>query len=219
MFTEAEPGFVLQAYREGIFPMAEEAGSPFFDFYRPKMRGQLSIEKLHIPKRLKKTVRQAPYKVTIDRAFVQIIDGCAAEGKNRKETWINPAIRDVFIKLHKEGFAHSVECWEGDALAGGLYGLALGCVFCGESMVSFRRDASKVALVHLAARLWKGGFKILDTQFTNPHLEQFGIYEIPQEKYETLIKKEMKKRADFRLEGIDKKELVEAYLQFQGQNL
>lgn len=195
--------------------MAETATSAYFDFYRPTMRGQLSIENLHIPKRLLKTIKQAPYKITIDQDFVGVIEGCAAINHDRDETWINPLIRDVFIELHSIGHAHSVEVWQGDALVGGLYGLALGRVFCGESMFSRADDASKIALVHLAARLWKGGFKILDTQFTNPHLEQFGIYEIPQEEYEEIIKTQMIQPANFQLPDISEQKIIGEYLDFR----
>ena len=213
MFTEASPEMILEAYRQGIFPMADDAESLFYNFYRPDLRGQLSIQDLHIPKKLLKTLKQAPYKIAIDQDFGAVIAGCAASKKGREGTWINPIIRDVFIELHKLGHAHSVECRQDGKLVGGLYGLALGAVFCGESMFSTARDASKIALVHLCARLSKGGFTVLDTQFTNEHLEQFGIYEIPQTEYETLIQTEMNKKADFMLEGISEREIMEAYLE------
>lgn len=192
--------------------MADDAASTYYNFYRPEMRGQLSITDLHIPKKLLKTIKKAPYDITIDEDFEGVIAGCAAERKGHNGTWINAAIRDVFIELHKMGYAHSVEARLDGALVGGLYGIALGAVFCGESMFSTKTDASKIALVHLCARLSLGGFTVLDTQFTNEHLEQFGIYEIPQEKYEKLIKTEMKKPADFYLGNKSEKEIIEAYL-------
>ena len=180
--------------------MADSKDALFYNFYRPEQRGQLSIDALHIPKKLKKTVRHFPYTVTVNKAFEGVIDECALEGgKGRESTWINETIRDVFIDLHKKGRAHSVECWQDDKLIGGLYGLAIGKVFCGESMFSRATDASKIALVHLCARLWKGGFSVLDTQFINDHLLQFGAYEITQKKYENIIEKEMRRRADFSL--------------------
>lgn len=226
MFTEATPELILDAYREGIFPMADTADSRHFNFYRPEKRGQLSIENLHIPRRLKKTLRQAPYEVTVDMAFAEIITGCAAEGQGRDITWINGPIRDVYIELHAMGYAHSVECWSGTGadrkLAGGLYGVAIGRVFCGESMVSWARDASKVALVHLAARLWKGGFTVLDTQFINSHLEQFGAYEISQKEYERLIAQEMEREGDFMLEKftlkVTERDLVEDYFEKEAEH-
>lgn len=222
MFTEASPELILDAYRQGIFPMAESAQSLFFNFYRPEMRGQLSLTQLHVPKRLRKTVRQAPYTIKVNTAFADIIDMCAEENKARETTWINKPIRNVFIEMHALGHAHSVECWDGMTLVGGLYGMALGRVFCGESMVSHATDASKIALVHLCARLWKGGFSILDTQFTNAHLEQFGVYEIPQEEYEVMIETEMLEKADFSLKkeypGIQEGRLVDEYLNFLTQD-
>lgn len=182
--------------------MADTADSLFYNFYRPEMRGMLSIEELHIPKKLRKTVKQFPYNVTIDTAFEDVIAECAKEGgKGRETTWINDTIRNVFIKLHSKGKAHSVECWQDGKLVGGLYGLAIGRVYCGESMFSRATDASKIALVHLTARLWKAGFTILDTQFINDHLKQFGAYEIPQEEYEAMIETEMRRRADFTLQS------------------
>ena len=192
--------------------MADNATNAYYNFYRPEMRGQLSITDLHIPKKLLKTIRKAPYKITIDQDFEGVIDGCAAIRKGHQGTWINGPIRNVFIELHKIGYAHSVEAWLDGNLVGGLYGLALGAVFCGESMFSTKTDASKIALVHLCARLSAGGFTVLDTQFTNEHLEQFGIYEIPQDEYEELIKTEMKKPVDFYLKNKSEQEIIENYL-------
>ena len=212
MFTELTPDLVLQAYQEGIFPMADSQESLYFNFYRPEMRGLLPIQNLHIPKKLLKTLKQDPYHVTIDHAFEEIIDGCALKAKGRDSTWINKPIREAFIDLHKMGYAHSVECWDNEKLAGGLYGLAIGRVFCGESMVSFFKDASKIALIHLVARLHAGKFKILDTQFINDHLKQFGAYEISQDDYERCIEKEMKKKADFYLKEMNQDDLVKIYL-------
>tara|TARA_B100000508_G_scaffold134137_1_gene124604 strand:+ start:14 stop:667 length:654 start_codon:yes stop_codon:yes gene_type:complete len=212
MFAEATPEMILHAYSQGIFPMAENKTDGHYNFYRPEMRGQLSIPNLHIPKRLLRTLKAVPYDIKINTDFIGVIDGCAVAKKGRENTWINSIIRDVFIELHALGHAHSIESWQNGKLVGGLYGLALGAVFCGESMFSTADDASKIALIHLCARLHKGGFTVLDTQFTNEHLEQFGIYEISQEEYETLIKTEMQKPADFILEGISEKEILETYL-------
>lgn len=217
MYTEGDKELFLAAYREGIFPMADSADALFYNFYRPDMRGQLSITDLHIPKKLRKTIRQFPYRITINTAFKDVIMECAKEGgKGRETTWINPLIRDVFIDLHKNGKAHSVEVWDKERLIGGLYGLAIGKVFCGESMFSRTADASKIALIHLCARLHKAKFSVLDTQFINDHLKQFGAYEIPQEDYETLIAKEMRRRADFilaKFEGLNEQDLVLKYLE------
>lgn len=197
--------------------MADTADSLFYNFYRPEMRGMLPITDLHIPRKLRKTLRQNPYTVTVDQAFEKVIGECAKEGgKGRETTWINNTIRSVFIKLHHKGKAHSVECWLNDKLVGGLYGLAIGRVFCGESMFARATDASKIALVHLAARLHKAKFSALDTQFINDHLRQFGAYEIPQEEYEALIETEMRRRADFSLQNkfpnISEDEIVQDYL-------
>lgn len=213
MFTKNDLSvkILLNAYSQGIFPMAEDKHSNEVDFYRPKMRGQLSISNIHIPKKLLKRIKQAPYEIKIDTDFEGVIDGCAAPYKGRDTTWINPIIRDLFVDLHKMGHAHSVETWHDGKLVGGLYGVAIGAVFCGESMFAKANDASKIALIHLCGRLQKGGFTVLDTQFTNPHLEQFGIYEIPQEEYEALIQTQMKKPADFTLAGLNEFEIMSEY--------
>lgn len=181
---------ILNAYRDGVFPMAESAEDEGFAFYKPHLRALLPIRGLHIPGKLLKTLKKRPYRVTLDRAFAPIIEGCAM----REKTWINEPIRAMFMRLHAEGYAHSVECWSEDGqLAGGLYGLAIGAVFCGESMVSFQTDASKIALVHLCALLDECGFTTLDSQFINPHVAQFGAYEMPQDHYEVLVRTEMSK--------------------------
>ena len=213
MYTDIEPDLLLQAYRQGIFPMADSADARYFNFYRPNRRGLLPI-RLHIPRRLKKTLRQQPYRVTVDTAFETVIDACAENRDVRPSTWINRGIRDVFVRLHEQGHAHSIECWKGKKFAGGVYGLKIGAVFCGESMVSHETDTSKIALVHLGARLWKGGFTLLDAQFHNPHLEQFGLYEIMQGAYEKKIAADMNKPALWTgtLPPADELKLLEDYL-------
>tara|TARA_B100000686_G_scaffold319458_1_gene370224 strand:- start:5771 stop:6523 length:753 start_codon:yes stop_codon:yes gene_type:complete len=181
MKTEVlNPELILNAYAQGVFPMADDKEAEEVYWYAPKMRGQLSIDNLHVPRRLRKTVRQAPYEIWFNRDFEAVIQKCADV---RAETWINDAIKDVFTELHHMGFAHSVEAWNGNECVGGLYGLALGGAFFGESMFSTQTDASKIALVHLAAHLNRQGFEILDTQFVNDHLMQFGVYEVPQAQY------------------------------------
>lgn len=186
---------VLDAYREGVFPMAEDAADDTFAFYKPHQRALIPIAGLHIPRRLLKTLKQNPYTITMDTAFKDVINACMVTTQKRSKTWINHPIRDIFLALHYEGHAHSIECWDKDGvLVGGLYGLAIGSVFCGESMFSTQTDASKIALVYLCALLWKCGFNTLDTQFVNPHLLQFGVYEIPQEEYEGIVETEMKKK-------------------------
>lgn len=204
---------LLNAYRQGIFPMADERDGKDVHFYRPVLRALLPIRRLHIPRRLLKTLKAAPYRVSVDTAFQTVIDACAADHPSRPSTWINPVIRNLFIELHRQGHAHSVECWTPDGVfAGGLYGLAIGSVFCGESMVSRADNASKIALVHLCARLARGGFTLLDSQFANDHLKQFGLYEIPQEEYEEKIKIDMNKPADFALAGVRETDLLKSYL-------
>ncbi len=208
-FTIAD---VVAAYKCGLFPMAESRDSGIFYWYDPPMRGQLPIADLHIPARLRRTALKFPFEVRIDTAFGEVIDGCAAAAKNRPETWINKGIKDLFNALHEAGYAHSLEVWKDGKLAGGLYGMALGGAFMGESMFSLARDASKIALVHLCARLWQGGFTVLDTQFVNPHLKQFGVYEAPREEYLKKLRAALNIDGDFRLAGVDERILVQNYL-------
>ena len=156
--NDLTPDDVINAYKCGLFPMAESRETDIYHWYDPPYRGQLSIENLHIPARLRRTALQFPYEVKVDTAFAQVIDGCAQAAVDRPQTWINKGIRGLFMDLHQAGYAHSVEAWQSGALAGGLYGLAIGGAFMGESMFSRARDASKIALVHLCARLWRGGW-------------------------------------------------------------
>lgn len=212
--TAITPLDLLNAYSLGYFPMADSADSDEFYWYDPPLRGQLPIENLHIPRRLRRTALQMPYRISTNQAFTAVIDLCAAPTPTRPGTWINRKIRNLFIELHHAGYAHSLECWHGHKLAGGLYGLALGGAFCGESMFSRARDASKIALIHLCARLWQGGFTLLDTQFTNPHLEQFGIYEIPAATYKEKLFAALPLPARFPLipDQQAEKDLLHAYL-------
>lgn len=206
---------ILDAYRDGVFPMAESAEDEGFAFYKPHVRGIIPIEDMHIPASLLKTIRRKKFILTRNYAFENVIDGCAAVSEKRSKTWINRPIRDIFMMLHREGHAHAIECWDQNRkLAGGLYGLSIGRVFCGESMFSVQTDASKVALVALVALLWKSGFALLDTQFTNPHLLQFGTYEIPQEEYEARIATEMANPAA--LDSGDLQIILEDYLAYRG---
>jgi len=212
MDTEFTTADVIAAYQCGLFPMAESRETDVFYWYDPPLRGQLPIATLHIPERLRRTVLKFPYEIKIDTAFEEVIDGCAAAAKNRPETWINKGIRDLFIALHKAGHAHSLESWQDGKLVGGLYGMSLGGAFMGESMYSTARDASKIALVHLCARLWQGGFSVLDTQFVNPHLKQFGVYEIPREEYLQKLRKALETSGDFGLAGVNEGILIKNYL-------
>lgn len=210
------PELLLEAYRHGLFPMAYGAGSPYIHWICPERRGQLSIADLHIPRRLKAIIRQAPYEIRINTAFADVVRGCATPSEKRPETWINQPISEVFIQLHERGYAHSVECWQGKDLVGGIYGLALGCAFFGESMFSQAKNASKIALVHLTARLWAGGFTLLDTQFVNNHLKQFGAFEIPHKRYMRDLSAALIHDGDFLLHGHREEDLIRDYLERSG---
>jgi leucyl/phenylalanyl-tRNA--protein transferase len=206
------PDLVMAAYRRGLFPMAYNAGSPFIQWICPEMRGQLSIDGLRIPRRLLRTLKQNPYEITTNKAFREVIEGCAEAGPKRPETWINAEIVKVFQELHARGAAHSLECWKEGRLAGGIYGLAIGGAFFGESMFSREKDASKVALVHLMARLWRGGFTLFDTQFINDHLKQFGVYETPHAAYKTRLDAAADARADFFQPSLSQSDILKEYL-------
>nr|WP_276118938.1 leucyl/phenylalanyl-tRNA--protein transferase [Brevundimonas naejangsanensis] len=174
---------MLACYARGVFPMAEARDDPRVFLVEPDQRGVLPLDRFHIPSRLRRTVRGEPFEVRVNTAFAAVLDACAAPGPGREDTWINAPIRRLYIELHQRGFAHSVECWRDEALVGGLYGVTLGGAFFGESMFSRARDASKVALVHLVARLKRGGWRLLDAQFLTEHLAQFGALETPQAAY------------------------------------
>lgn len=185
---ELTPELLLEAYSIGVFPMSDHAQSEAIYWVNPKHRGIIPLEQFHVPKRLARTVRQGHYKVTINTCFERVITACAEVKRKDANTWINPMIIENYTKLHHMGHAHSVEVWSGDELVGGLYGISLGRAFFGESMFSTARDASKVALVHLVARLVKQGFTLLDAQFINDHLKQFGIVEITRDEYHGFLR-------------------------------
>jgi leucyl/phenylalanyl-tRNA--protein transferase len=178
---------LLRAYRLGLFPMAESRTSRALHWLDPEARGVLPLHRFHLPRSLGKTLRSGRFEVSADRDFPAVIAACAAARVNRPDTWINQEIERLFVELHQLGFAHSVESWEDGRLVGGLYGAALGGAFFGESMFSTATDASKVALVHLVARLRLGGFVLLDTQFITAHLARFGALEIPRADYHLLL--------------------------------
>lgn len=189
---------LLGAYAAGVFPMAESRDDPSLFFVDPEHRGIIPLEAPAIPRRLARTVRSNRFEVRVDTAFEAILDACAAPGVGeRDDTWINPEIRRLYFELHAAGFAHSVETWRENRLAGGLYGVALGGAFFGESMVSMERDASKVALVHLIARLKAGGFRLLDVQFLTDHLSTLGAIEISRTDYQARLKSAVLVNADF----------------------
>ena len=177
------PELLLRAYAAGIFPMAETADDPEVFWVDPEQRGILPLDGFHLPRRLARTLRQDIFEVRCDAAFEAVVRGCAEPTPERPKTWINEEIVRLYAALHRLGFAHSVEAWRDGELVGGLYGVALGAAFFGESMYSRVTDASKVALAQLVARLRLGGFRLLDTQFVTDHLEQFGAVEISRAQY------------------------------------
>ena len=188
---------LLKAYALGYFPMADARDDPRLFWVAPEWRGVLPLDSVHIPRRLKRTIRQDVYQVRVDTAFRAVMENCAAERENRRETWINTPILELYTGLHEMGFAHSVECWDGERLVGGLYGVALGGAFFGESMFTLATDASKVALIHLVGRLKAGGFALLDTQFHTDHLGQFGVVEIAKDDYLEQLEEAVYASADF----------------------
>lgn len=194
---EITPQVLLKAYSCGIFPMAESADDPALYWIEPQQRGVLPLDRLHFPRRLLRTVRTTPFRVKIDSDYDRVIAGCAAPRAGRMSTWINARIRSLYRELFDLGACHTVEVWNNDELVGGLYGVALKSAFFGESMFSIERDASKIALVHLAARLIRGGFTLLDTQFVTEHLRQFGTIELDRTTFQRELERALEKDADF----------------------
>jgi leucyl/phenylalanyl-tRNA--protein transferase len=191
------PQLLLRAYSIGVFPMAEGRDREEVYWVDPKRRGVLPLDDFHVPRRLRRTVRQQLFEIRCDSAFGEVVAGCAEAAPDRPDTWINREILSLSHELFEMGFAHSVECWRGGQLVGGLYGVAIGGAFFGESMFSRERDASKVALVHLVLRLRLGGFLLLDTQFVTRHLERFGAIEIPRSAYRQQLKAALSAPARF----------------------
>lgn len=204
------PDDLIACYRRGVFPMAESRDDDGFFIVDPEWRCTFPLDRFHVPRRLARTLRTRRFTFTVDRDFAAVLDGCAAPGPDREDTWINPDIRTLYLEMHARGLAHSVEARIGGELAGGLYGVAIGGAFFGESMFSLATDASKAALVHLAARLRFGGFKLLDAQFVTPHLEQFGAQTLPRRIFQALLAVALDAKADFRAlpENTDGAELV-----------
>lgn len=189
--TAITPEILLRAYSAGLFPMAESAEDPDVYWVQPKVRGIIPLDRFHVSRSLAKTVRKKPFDIRVDTAFDQVMEFCAESTEMRPTTWINPLILTLYKELHRMGYTHSVEAWEGDELVGGLYGVSLGSAFFGESMFSRRRDASKICLVHLVERLKERGFTLLDTQFTTEHLKTFGAIDISRKDYEKLLERAM----------------------------
>lgn len=182
-----DPELVLNAYAQGLFPMSEDANDPEIFWVRPEKRGIIPFERFHVPRSLQKCIRQKPFEIRLDSDFDGVIKGCAEPQPGRETTWINKTIRDAYKQLFDMGYCHTVEAWAEGTLVGGLYGIALGQAFFGESMFSRRTDASKICLVHLVEHLRSNNFRLLDTQFTTPHLERFGVVEVPRKAYEALL--------------------------------
>lgn len=191
------PQIVLHAYGEGLFPMAKSRSTRHVFWVDPHKRGILPLDHFHVPTRLARTMRSCPWAIRYDYAFEDVVHGCAEKKPTRCDTWLNQDIIDLHINLYRQGHAHSVECWDQENLVGGLYGISLGGVFFGESMFSRQRDASKIALCHLVRVLRQGGYHLLDIQFINQHLTQFGAVEIERDSYKRLLKKAMTYKAVF----------------------
>lgn len=180
---------LVQAYARGLFPMAESRESGEIYWVDPEQRGVLPLNGFHVPRRLKRLIRQNPFRITVDSAFEQVITRCGAVdyGRGRFDSWINPEIIRAYVELHRLGLAHSVECWIDDRLAGGIYGVALKGAFFGESMFSLESGGSKVVLVHLVAMLKAAGYRLFDSQFVNDHLTQFGVQAVPKAAFHEML--------------------------------
>ena len=194
------PQIVLDAYSKGLFPMAENRRDKQLFWIDPEVRGILPLDKFHIPRSLRKKIRNNPFEVRFDHNFAAVIRACAQQKPKRRETWINDEIIELYTKLFCMRHAHSVECWQEEKLVGGLYGISIGGAFFGESMFSSERDSSKIALVHLVARLNLAGFTLLDTQFITDHLKQFGAIEISRVKYHKILNDALNLNVGFHLE-------------------
>jgi leucyl/phenylalanyl-tRNA---protein transferase len=187
VMIEITPQVLLKAYACGIFPMAESAEDNALYWIEPERRGILPLDRVHVPKRLARSIRRGSFEVKVDHDFEAVIEGCAAPRSGRRSTWINGRIRGLYRELFALGHCHTIEVWQDGALVGGLYGVHLGRAFFGESMFSRARDASKIALIYLVARLKYGGFTLLDTQFVTGHLARFGAIEVSREEFQRLL--------------------------------
>jgi len=202
------PELLLRTYAAGIFPMAENVDDPTVFWVDPEIRGILPLDGFHVPRSLQRTVKRRPFEVYVDHNFDDVVAACAESQPGRPDTWINTEIRNLYRGLAEIGHAHSVECWKDDNLVGGLYGVTLGGAFFGESMFSRARDASKVALCHLVARLRHSGFRLLDTQFATEHLIQFGVIEIPRDVYLKKLEAALAIKSTFYLGPLDEADLA-----------
>lgn len=190
---EITPEILLKAYALGVFPMAESRADPEIFWVDPRRRGVMPLDRFHMSRSLARHIRKGGFTVTVDQDFAGTVHGCA----DRPETWINDVIFDLYMDLHRMGHAHSLEIWQEDELIGGVYGVALGAGFFGESMFSRRTNASKTALAFLVDRLNAGGFRLFDTQFLTTHLASLGAVEIPRTTYHELLENAVERRADF----------------------
>ena len=204
---ELTPDILLRTYAAGIFPMAETADDPTLFWVDPDRRGVLPLDTFHVPRKLQRTLRSTAFEIRIDTAFADVIRECGAALPGRPSTWINGEIVRLYVGLHQMGHAHSVETWHEGRLVGGLYGVALGGAFFGESMFSRMEDASKVALCHLVARLRRGGFRLLDTQFVTKHLTQFGVYEVERAEFRSMLARALEINAEFYAGPLDERDL------------
>ena len=202
------PHELIAAYTAGVFPMAESADAKTIRWIEPRARGIIPLDGFHVPRTLRKTVRHAPFEIAVDQDFAAVMRACATPAPGREQTWINADILAAYEGLHRLGFAHSVECRVGGELVGGLYGVSLGAAFFGESMFSRATDASKVALVHLVARLRRGGYRLLDTQFVTPHLASLGAISVPRRRYLAMLADAIAREASFYLGPVDAGELL-----------
>jgi leucyl/phenylalanyl-tRNA--protein transferase len=203
------PEVVLKAYACGIFPMAESADDPGLYWVEPEQRGVIPLDGLQVSSRLARTVRSGKFTIRIDHDFDAVIDACAAPAEGRGSTWINARIRSLYGSLFRVGHCHTVEAWRDGRLVGGLYGVSLGAAFFGESMFHRESDASKVALVHLVARLVTDGFRLLDTQFVTDHLRSLGAVEVPRARYQRLLEAAVARQADWKAQPLDPAEALD----------
>ena len=192
------PQLIVRAYCSGIFPMSEDARDDDIFWVSPELRGIIPLDGFRVSTSLRKAMRKSDFQIKVDTDFNSIIEACATVGEERDTTWINGTIRAVYGELFTLGIAHTVEVWEGSELVGGLYGLAIGGAFFGESMFHRKTNASKIAMAHLVERLNAGGFVLLDTQFLTPHLASLGGIEIPREDYEERLADALEVMGDWR---------------------
>lgn len=207
------PTELLDCYRRGVFPMAESRDDPRLFLVDPDLRGVLPLDRFHLSRSLKRTIRRDVFEIRIDTCFSRVMELCAEAAPDRPQTWINAPILNLYSSLHRQGYAHSVEAWKDGELVGGLYGVSLRAAFFGESMFSRATDASKVALAHLAARLRAGGYRLLDTQFVTSHLATFGVEEITREDFHIRLQHALAHEATFGTQTYCGEEVVQLITQ------